>query len=353
MTLKNTISLSLTLFLSLASVTSEAYSWKSCEGKKQRWEPARATMYMSTTSMPVGSAWDLKAQYKMSEWRDVPGSSFKFYISRDTDGSSNTNNSRNEVYFSNKPNESDAGTTFLRYKCWRALGKTHNEILEADIRLNSRYSWTNADMIGNSHTSGTYNYQLVIMHELGHALGLLHSDNKLATMNTNTPNGGVFGLYNRSTPHSDDRSGIRYLYPDSSTGRDVAASRFKNSGGGTAKGNRVTNGNGMYFSTLKRGSSYKMEYSLENLGVESESVRVQFYISTNNYISTGDRYLGSITWNIPKGNQVNGALKSFTVPTDLAVGKYYVGYIVDPQNNIPETTENDNYVAHATSINVM
>ncbi len=43
-------------------------------------------------------------------------------------------------------------------------------------------------------------------------------------MNSFYPNGGPVGNDNDSTPLGDDRMGVRHLYPDSTTERDIAAS---------------------------------------------------------------------------------------------------------------------------------
>lgn len=103
-----------------------------------------------------------------------------------------------------------------------------------------------------------------------------------------------------------------------------------------------------------------MEHTLENLGTQSEYITQKFYISTNSYISSGDRYLGSTTWTLPAGSQVS-ARKSFTVPSELAPGYYYVGYIVDATDAVPETViensasvskEYNNYVSHFARVEV-
>jgi len=332
----------------IALTFSEAASFRTCNGHKQTWRSDRTTMYINTNSMPVGSIWDLQTQYMMHEWNTIKGSNFTYYVGRDTDGSVNTSNGKNEISFLYKPSESYLGITNSRYKCYWLFGTKYG-YTETDIHLNTRYSWTSHGFTG-SNTGSPYNFQLVMLHELGHALGLLHSDNRPATMNTYYYNGGPNGHYNRVEPHGDDRYGLRILYPDSSTGRDVSVSRFHNTGGSTSK-NIIKTISGSRTTRLYRGSQYDLQYTMENLGTQSESVNIRFYISTNSYISTADTYIGSTTWNMGAGSFAT-ATKRITIPTSLASRTYYIGYIIDPYNNIPENDNLNNRVSLLDRITV-
>ena len=276
-------------------------------------------------------------------------SNFKFYVGRDTDSSHSSGNGKNEVYFENKPKESYLGVTRSRYTCYWLFGD-HWGYKETDIGINTRYSWTTRDFTGTV-TGSPYNFELVMLHELGHAFGLSHSDGRVATMNTYYYNGGPNGHSNTVEPHGDDRYGIRLLYPDSSTDRDISVSRFYNTGGGSSSFNRVSTTGGAWRTTLSRGGRYRLQYTMENLGTRSESPQIKFYISTNSYISTADTYLGSSTWSIPAGSYAT-ANKTFTVPNSLTPGRYYIGYRADPHSNIPESNEGNNFVSLLHPIDV-
>ncbi|WP_196158538.1 CARDB domain-containing protein [Reinekea sp. G2M2-21] len=335
--------------LTLASLDVNAAAWRTCDGKKQHWKSDWTNMYLSTTSFPIGSDWDLHTQYMMSEWNAVGGSNFKFYVGRDTDGSHSSSNGKNEVYFEYKPSESYLGVTRSRFNCYWLFG-TQYGYTEADIGINTRYAWTLSDFTGAT-TGSPYNYELVMLHELGHALGLLHSDGRPATMNTYYYSGGPIGHYNDVEPHGDDRWGLRLLYPDSTTERDVSVSRFYNTGGGSSSTNKVRTTGGSWVTSLSRGSQYDLEYTVENLGTQTESAYIQFFISTNSYISTSDTYIGSASWSMPTGSYAT-ADKRFTVPSGLAPGTYYIGYRVDPNSAIPESSESNNYVSLLHQITV-
>jgi len=346
---KTTLVSTIAIVLTTLPLIAQSASWRTCNDKKQHWKSDQASMYLSTTSFPIGGQWDLHTQYMMSEWNAVGGSNFRFFVGRDTDGSHSSSNGKNEVYFEYKPSESYLGVTRSRMTCYWLFG-THYGYDEADIGINTRYSWTLSDFTGST-TGSPYNFELVMLHELGHAAGLLHYDGRPDTMNTYYYNGGSIGHYHNVEPHADDRWGLRVLYPDSSTDRDVSASRFYNTGGGSSSSNKVRTTGGSWVTSVGRGSQYDLEYTMENLGTQSETAYVNFYISTNSYISTGDTFIGSSGWNLPSGSYVT-ADKRITIPNSLSPGTYYIGYKADPNNNIAESSESNNFVSLLHQITV-
>ena len=93
------------------------------------------------------------------------------------------------------------------------------------------------------------------------------------------------------------------------------------------------------------GDRIRFEYTVENNGKQTENnVRGGIYISTNDWISTSDRRISTHTWS---SIAAQGAAYTFTyeitIPNDLDQGRvYYVGYIIDDNNRVPEKIGNNN-----------
>lgn len=118
---------------------------------------------------------------------------------------------------------------------------------------------------------------------------------------------------------------------------------------------QITDLSGRYFNVIQEprnaGQSFNTQFQIQNnQSSDSGLFDVDFYISTNDYISTGDRYLGSY-WigNLP-GNSSTGTLnKALTLPAkgdpfwnQLGDGEYHIGMIVDGNNYVLETNERNN-----------
>lgn len=327
------------ILLSILSFSANAARHRVCDGDPVIWRGDKMNMYLSTIIMPIGSDWDLHTQYMMSEWNNTPGSNFKFYIGRDTDGTVISGNGKNEIYFKNRTDDDPLAVTIHRYDCNQLFAH-----IEADIEINSSLDWTIANYTGSDDIE-RYNFDLVMLHELGHALGLIHSDSVIATMNTYYPNGGSIGHYNKVKPHGDDRFGLNILYPDASVGSDISVSRFKaGTNLGTTSLNRLLDTSGSPVDWGTRAGSYDIEYTIENLGTQSITADLKFYISSNSYISKSDTYLSRSAWNMPAGTFVS-AQKRITIPSTLSSGTYYIGYLVDSSNPIQEMDENNNSIS--------
>lgn len=106
-----------------------------------------------------------------------------------------------------------------------AYRRDTGELVDADIIVNERhFTWGDADPSRND-------LQNALTHEVGHFLGLAHSDDPEATMYASA----VRGETAKRTLSDDDVAGARALYPDSGAGRIARASgagRLQRSGAG-------------------------------------------------------------------------------------------------------------------------
>lgn len=319
--------------LGLAAGAADAASWRTCDGNKLRWNNSRANMYISTTSFPAGSSWDSALQNAMWHWNNVKGSGFNFYVGRDTDGSHSRTNGVNEVYFSSADTGSALAVTLTRYHCYWAFG-WHYGINETDIAFNTSLSWSTGKL-NYSNLGSPFSFEGVALHELGHAMGLGHEDRWMATMNSFYPNSGPFGYYKEWDPFGDDRIGARSLYPDGTTETDIAASAFRRTGTGTSS---VVSSP----ASAARGGYATIQFTFSNLSTSSRTFDINFYLSTNDLITTSDRLLGTNYGAWGSAGATGTFSRTLYIPTTVAPGTYYLGFLVDPTNTTAEANESNN-----------
>jgi len=319
-------------FVLFTPVLASAYSWRTCGGGKQTWSGSRANMYISTTSFPPGSSWDYRLQYSMWYWNNVKASGFNFYVGRDTDGTHRLGNGKNEIYL--EGNNGALAVTYTRYRCYWLFG-WHRGIKETDIGYNVNYSWSTASYSYSNPTGSPYNFQGVSLHELGHSLGLLHENRWMATMNSYYPNSGPLGYSKEWDPYADDRQGARYLYPDSTSEVDVAGSPLRRTGSGTS--NLVSSP-----LSAARGSSVAIQFTFSNLSNSLQSFNIGFYLSTNSYISPWDTLLAR-NWGAWGNAGFTGTFnRTLNIPTWIAPGTYYLGFLLDDPAALTEPNETNN-----------
>ena len=91
------------------------------------------------------------------------------------------------------------------------------------------------------------------------------------------------------------------------------------------------------------GDAFSAETFVRNNGTASAgSYEVSFYASTNDIISTGDTLLGSTTISSTNPFNFSGAQISVNLPSNLAAGDYYIGWIIDSGSQVGEFLEGNN-----------
>jgi hypothetical protein len=345
------------LFSFLVVEYSHAYSWQECGGKKKiLWEKSnhKVTMKLNTVSFPEGGSFRASAVKSMQKWNDVPANIELVPISK-TASSVSTSDSDNDVFFSSSlfsQDDSTLGITLSRWDCSYidyGFGRHWGDVNmnSADVYFNTNYSWTT--QTSNelktaitpywSNGKKVFNFESVAIHEFGHALGFNHENRIFSNMNSHYPNGGPQGRV--QGVHMEDTQGLIYLYGTAGQRLDVAS--FGVSVTNNSSNQSVdTPLNSFSTAYVAPGGSLKMRFGVQNTGnVPASNVQVHWYLSTNNYVSTGDIKLPAYTSYSTLSTWGQHEVTN-TIPSNLATGTYYLGFIVDPYNTITEADENNN-----------
>jgi hypothetical protein len=324
-----------------------AYDYDHCVGDRVDWGRTAVSFYPSRVSFPNGNAESLALDAAFDAWNNhAPGTKFRFAIVYDDVATWTSGDGKNSVGFTYSY---DWGTytlavTLRRQTCyWWGSG----DIKEADVLFRPGIPWTFVTSPPSPPSpSPPYNLTLVAIHELGHAFGLNHQKDAIATMNDLYPDGGTLGNFNLIHPHSDDIYGNRVGYGTCCTDRDVYANAYRSTSSTSTDWIPAP-------SLAYTGLPVSFQFTIGNRGTTNEgSARVQFYLSTDRFISTSDTYLGAATFSLNSGG--TGTFNaSATIPVSLPSGTYYLGWIVDPLGSIPEVDESNNAVALVSSTSVM
>lgn len=324
-----------------------------------RWGGNNATLRASSVSFPAG-AWRDALTTVTSRYYSNPSEFWFTQAYGDT--SVGFNNGQSEVWFSSSSSYNPA-VTFWWNNWW------NGRMREADVVF-----WTGGNYTTSMTKTALWTYggsrrpfQTTAAHEYGHAAGLLHEDDEYNIMGQDWTHLSLNSQTARSYVGEDACDGLVALYGRASGGsfEDVGVvhqrwtgrsgeysihgfTRMFNSGGGLLSSSSY---NGQRRYNLNRGSVVRAEFSWENNGETTQYPHIAFYISTNSYISTGDRRIGTGSLTLGR-NSVYTVSTSLYIPSDLTRGQtYYLGAIVDYDNRIGETDSANNAAYHIIRIN--
>ncbi|MCH9647153.1 MAG: PKD domain-containing protein [Deltaproteobacteria bacterium] len=323
-----------------------AFEYKLCVGENSVWNTNTVPFEAALISFPSSSSYRTALNTAAAGWNsNTPASQFGFDISYQDSSSYNLGNGINNIMFTHDFDWSSVGIGVARTRRGACLPPWFlSRIREVDILFNPAASWSPVTRplppLGNDPRYFT----VVALHEMGHALGLQHVGGFVATMGA-YPGGGTLGNLNDFHPHADEAAGVRDGYGSAGVARDLAASTFEPIGATGSQEIRTR-------ATTYRGIPQSFKFTIENRGTEQQSnVPVSFYLSTNRIISTFDTLLGTAAFSLDSGAAPT-LTASVTVPTSVAAGNYFFGYLIDPSNGIAETNESNNGVAHYKATHV-
>jgi hypothetical protein len=233
------------------------------------------------------------------------------------------------------------------------------EITEADVIFDNQVSYTTSMSKTAlwSHGGSFRPFQTTAIHELGHGAGLAHTNNTYNIMGQDWDHIHANGSTARAYLGEDAANGLVYLYgTTSSATEDLAVTHFKRSGAsgeysthvptvlrnssGGSLSSFVSGGERVY--RVNRGQNVRLELSFENNGKTTQTRNVGYYVSTNNIISTGDRFLESGNMTLGR-NTVYTTYRTVTIPNDLVRGQnYWLGAVMDRTGALSEMSEVNN-----------
>jgi Matrixin/Carboxypeptidase regulatory-like domain len=167
----------------------------------------------------------------------------------------------------------DVGWAAISGCCTLGVTWYSTSVDEADTALNTRFRWTTTGGSG-------YDIQTVLLHEIGHTLGLDHSSVIGAVMEATYA--GV-----RQALHQDDQRGVTYLYPESNSIGDITGT-VKSAANTPISGAKISIANLPVSATSDVNGYYELK-DVPKIGVYSVTASAKgYFVQTDDSVFVGD-----------------------------------------------------------------
>jgi hypothetical protein len=293
---------------------------------------------------------------------DANASAMRFTLAVDDDIIQAPNNGESEVDFVVN-GSSTCGSLACTFR-WGSGGVTQ----ETDVNFDVDYAWALTDAVADSiayvafASGGRRPLVNTALHEFSHSLGAMHENLYFQIMgnawNVVSTNGdatetahsadttagliSVFG--SRATP-VEDMSLYHWEYAGASGEYSTHMRTPLKSAAGVVLTPLAGGGEPRY--SIAAGTTIQVRQTAENRGSTAHTVKLRWYLSTDNLITTADTQLDSINFAISPGAP-NTFDHTVTLPTPLTSGaSYWIGAIIDADGAVAEANETNNaiYVA--------
>jgi len=353
---------SLIIILAAAGVAVTAVSSANAYTTIGKWKnTSTITMRASATSFPSGSAFRTSLTTSVSRFNQNPSQIRMSQSFGDT--SVGFMNGQSEVWFTDDDEYPAVCYPWYDIFDWE-------RIVEADVLFYTGEGWTTSMSKSALWTYGGASrpFQASVLHEYGHAAGLGHENDEYTVMGSSFRHLHLNGSTCRSYLGEDACDGLVYLYGRKSgaTVEDVSVVHWKYLGedgeyathqlckmfntSGTELGSNAFDGQRRY--NVTRSQSVRPEFSYENNGETSKTVRVGYYISTNSTISTSDTLIATRSITVNRNDVWTDSGATVVIPSNLTVGStYYLGVIIDDNAAVSEIDESNNASYHIIRIN--
>ena len=341
------------LIMTIITTSAHAYVWQKCGSTNARWAYPHVTFRASAAAFQPGVGLSVGLSDAINNWNQSPSS--MTYGLQWGDSQTSSGNGENEIWFSPSISPPAVTIVWTNFLC---------QIIETDVIFKSTvtYSASTSKTALTPYGGSARPMQTTAMHEFGHAQGLNHTADTYSIMGQDWDHIHCNGSSAHAYAGEDAVTGSVNVYGLGSNARNELGLAHWRYTGSTSDGyskherTRIFSSSGAVLDQVNNsapeptyrvssGQWVKPEFTLENMGktYSHTNVKVSYYLSTNDFISAGDTYLGSRTFTVNRNMAYTTFSQSVRIPTGLTSGRnYWVGAIIDSDNKVSERLESDN-----------
>ncbi len=358
--------LAASIVLAFSCSPATAYVYWECDGKKLAFKSDPITVRAGAVTFPEGDPFRAALASVVDSINSNP-SNARLRLALD-DHSDDLDNGKNQIVgLAGKTVGDELAVTLWSYDCG------DGEITEADILFNADNPWTSTTLKAYLQPYGgeAIPFDAIAKHEFGHFLGLDHND-AVYTIMYSWAHAHANGPNAVSYQGEDVANGLVFLYGYEETRpQDLAVSHWRHAYSpvaGPLGHMRTTvhdhspvdpiwwsdmmglvDGFVAYRDHLSEprflvynGQRIFPDFTYENLGADSQSTKVGFYLSPDDDITSDDRLIGQASLRLGRDSPYSKEL-AVALPADLVEGRdYQLGVVVDKDRELAEVDETNN-----------